>query len=95
MRTISLLQKLWNDDCGAIITAEYMMVFGIMALGAAQGLSVLRDTATQELQETGNAVRETRLHYTPQVAKSKAQQPQAQGGTGLSLPTQCIGGACP
>jgi hypothetical protein len=91
------MRKLWNDDRGAIITAEYMMVFGIMALGAAQGLSVLRDTATQELQETGNAVRETRLHYTPQVAKSKNPQQPAHGGPALSLPTQpqCVGGTCP
>jgi hypothetical protein len=96
MRWTKLLRKLWHDDCGAVITAEYMMVFGIMAMGAAQGLSALRDTATTELHETGNAVREARLHYTPQVAKSRNQQPGgALGAPSTPTVSPCPGGVCP
>lgn len=97
MRWTSLLRKLWHDDCGAIITAEYMMVFGIMTLGAAQGLSSMRDAATQEMQETGAAVREARLYYTPTLGKAKSQG-QVAPPSALQLPTggsQCPGGACP
>ena len=100
MRWINLMQKLWNDDRGAIVTAEYMMVFGIMALGAAQGLSTLRDTATQEMKEMGTAVRETRLQYSPQIGKSKSQQPAAVSyaprlPTQEATPSPCAGGVCP
>jgi hypothetical protein len=97
MRATKLMLQLWNDDCGAILTAEYMMLFGIVSMGAAQGLTTLRDTTNAELAEVGNMVRETRLQFAPPIAKK--QTPPATGDKLASNGTQdsprCYNGMCP
>ena len=107
MRIVNLAKQLWNDDCGAIIAAEYIMLGSVLMLGTAQGLATLRDSTNQELQEMGSAVRETRQHYTPQLPSSTNQQTPVKGTqAAATFPSQtqgypqqssphCPGGVCP
>jgi Flp pilus assembly pilin Flp len=50
-----LLQKLWNDDCGALIAAEYLFVATILVIGIIVGLASVRDAVVTELAELANA----------------------------------------
>lgn len=50
------LHTLWNDDCGAIIAAEYLFVCTILVIGIIVGLAGLREAIVVELTETGNAI---------------------------------------
>lgn len=50
-----LLQKLWKDDAGAIIAAEYLFVATILVIGIIVGLASVRDAVNTELAELANA----------------------------------------
>ncbi len=50
-----LLQKLWKDDAGAIIAAEYLFVATILVIGIIVGLASVRDAVNSELAELANA----------------------------------------
>jgi hypothetical protein len=51
-----LLQKLWADDCGALIASEFLFVATILVLGLVAGLVSMRNAVNAELAELGNAV---------------------------------------
>jgi Flp pilus assembly pilin Flp len=51
-----LLQRLWNDDSGALIATEWVFVATIMVLGAITGLVAVRQAILSELTEFANAV---------------------------------------
>ncbi len=50
------ISKLWHDDTGAIITAEYLFLVTILVIGVIVGLTHLREAITVELTELGNAL---------------------------------------
>ncbi len=50
-----LFKKLWNDDCGALIAAEYLFVATILVIGIIVGLAAVRDAVNTELSELANA----------------------------------------
>ncbi|NBO92739.1 MAG: hypothetical protein EBV06_10590 [Planctomycetia bacterium] len=51
-----MLQKLWNDDGGALIAMEYLFIATILVIGIIVGLSGVRDAVVVELTELGNAI---------------------------------------
>jgi hypothetical protein len=51
-----LLLKLWRDDCGALITVEWLFVGTILVIGLVAGLGSLRNHITNELDEFGSSV---------------------------------------
>jgi len=51
-----LMSKLWHDDHGAIIAAEYLFVVTILVIGTIVGLSNVRDALVTEMTELGNAL---------------------------------------
>ena len=51
-----LLQKLWKDDCGALISMELLFVATILIIGLVVGLTALRDAIDVELSELANAI---------------------------------------
>ncbi|MGF1579541.1 MAG: branched-chain amino acid aminotransferase [Gemmataceae bacterium] len=51
----SILFRLWNDDQGALITAEYLFVSVILVIGLVVGLTNVRNAINAELTELGNA----------------------------------------
>jgi Flp pilus assembly pilin Flp len=50
------LTRLWNDDAGAIVSAELILVATILVLGMIVGLTTLRDQVVQELGDVAAAV---------------------------------------
>jgi len=49
------MTKLWNDDCGALIAAEFLFVATILVIGIVVGLVSVRNAVVHELVELGNA----------------------------------------
>ena len=60
----NLMQKLWNDDAGALIAAEYLFVATILVIGIIVGLATVRDAVTTELIELSNAYLALSQGYT-------------------------------
>jgi Flp pilus assembly pilin Flp len=49
------LFKLWQDDGGAIIAAEYLFIATILIIGIIIGLASIRDALNTEFAELSNA----------------------------------------
>jgi Flp pilus assembly pilin Flp len=60
----NLLRKLWSDDAGALIAAEYLFVATILVIGVIVGLATVRDAVTTELAELANAYLTLSQGYT-------------------------------
>jgi hypothetical protein len=52
----NLMVKLWNDDAGALIAAEWVFVATILVLGAITGLVAVRQAVIAELHDVANAI---------------------------------------
>ena len=50
-----LMRKLWRDDCGALISSEFLFVATILVIGVIIGLTNVRAAINAELTELGNA----------------------------------------
>jgi len=51
-----MLQKLWNDESGLIISAELVLVLTICVLGVIVGLSSVVVAVNEELLDTAHAI---------------------------------------
>ena len=60
----NLLNKLWNDDSGAILTAEYLTLGSVVVLGGVGGLAAMRDSVNSEMSEFGNSIKAVRQQYS-------------------------------
>ena len=61
---MTMLKKLWSDDAGAIIAAEYLFVATILVIGIIVGLASVRDAVNSELAELANAYLALSQGYT-------------------------------
>ena len=61
MKTMS---RLWNEDVGAIISAEIMLVASILVIGMVVGLTSLRDSVVTELADVGQALAQVNQSYS-------------------------------
>ncbi|HYV34591.1 MAG TPA: hypothetical protein VE988_02740 [Gemmataceae bacterium] len=52
----ALGKKLWQDDNGALLSAEYLFMATILVIGIVVGLAGVRDAINIELTELGNAL---------------------------------------
>jgi Flp pilus assembly pilin Flp len=51
-----LLTRFWNDDEGAIISVELILVLGVLIFGIVPGLVALRNSVIAALTNIGNAL---------------------------------------
>ncbi len=51
-----LICKLWNDDCGALISTEFLFVATILVIGVIAGLVLVRDAVVVQLEELACAI---------------------------------------
>ena len=51
-----MLRKLWNDECGAVISAELVLVLTILVIGVIVGLSEVAVAVNTELNDISNAI---------------------------------------
>ena len=61
MKTMS---RLWNEEVGAIISAEIMLVASILVIGMVVGLSSLRDSVVTELADVAQALAQVNQSYS-------------------------------
>jgi Flp pilus assembly pilin Flp len=50
----SLMQRLWDDDCGAIISVEWILIVAILIFGLIPGLVALRNSIDASMATIGN-----------------------------------------
>jgi hypothetical protein len=50
-----LLKRLWQDDCGALLAVEWVLIATLLVLGLVPGLIAVRQGLLSELTETANA----------------------------------------
>jgi Flp pilus assembly pilin Flp len=51
-----MLRKLWNDEAGAVISAEIVLVATILVIGMVVGLKSVRDSVVTELADVAQAI---------------------------------------
>ena len=51
-----LLATCWKDDCGALISMEFLFVATILVIGVVVGLTAVRNAVNAELTELANAI---------------------------------------
>lgn len=51
-----MLRQLWNDECGAVISAELVLVLTILVIGVIVGLSEVATAVNTELNDISNAI---------------------------------------
>lgn len=59
-----LMQRLWKDDGGALISMEFLFVATILVIGIIVGLANVRDAVNTELSELANAILALSQGYT-------------------------------
>jgi Flp pilus assembly pilin Flp len=59
-----LLRNLWKDDCGALLSAEFLFISTILVIGVIVGLSTVRAALNAELSELANAILALSQGYT-------------------------------
>ena len=80
MSFFNLMQQLWQDDCGGIITSEYLLLGSVMTVGTVSGMTAMRDATVDEMKETGNTMRAVREHYTPKFQNNQRNGPSTGYG---------------
>jgi Flp pilus assembly pilin Flp len=96
--SMRLLNRLWNDDCGALIAMEFLFVATILVIGIVVGLTTVRNAVTAELAELGNAILALSQGYTIQGLEgccSEVQGSQAIDGPGLVTSPACTSNFVP
>ncbi len=51
-----MVRQLWNDEAGAIISAEIVLVATILVIGMVVGLKSVRDAVVTELADVAQAI---------------------------------------
>lgn len=84
--SLSLFDRLWNDDSGAVLASEYLTLGSVVVLGGVAGLTSLRDSVNGEMKEFGGAIRSMRQTYAvPGVKSGIAAKPgSAAADAGVS-----------
>ena len=52
----ALLPKLWADDCGALLSIEFLLIASVLVLGLVVGLTTLRNAVTAEFVALADAL---------------------------------------
>jgi len=53
---MKLVNRLWNEQDGAIVSAELVLIASILVIGVIVGLKSLRDSVVTELADLGQAI---------------------------------------
>ncbi|MEX1229308.1 MAG: hypothetical protein WEB58_03655 [Planctomycetaceae bacterium] len=60
---MSLIHRVWNDETGAVVSAEAVMVGSIVVVGATVGLKTASNAVNDELTEVAHAIRSLDQSY--------------------------------
>jgi hypothetical protein len=59
-----MLKRLWNEEVGAIVSAEIMLVATILVIGVIVGLKSVRDSVVTELADVAQAISNVNQSYS-------------------------------
>jgi Flp pilus assembly pilin Flp len=59
-----MLKRFWNEEVGAIVSAEIMLVATILVIGVIVGLKSVRDSVVTELADVAQALGNINQSYT-------------------------------
>ncbi|MGC3969139.1 MAG: hypothetical protein QM775_17775 [Pirellulales bacterium] len=61
MKTV--FARMWNEEAGAVVSAEIMLAATILVLGVIVGLKSVRDSVVTELADVGQAIANVNQSY--------------------------------
>ncbi len=59
-----MLKRFWSEECGAIVSAEIMLVATILVIGMIVGLKSVRDSVVTELADVAQAFANVSQSYS-------------------------------
>ena len=59
-----MLKRLWNDESGAVLSAELVLLMTIVGIAMVVGLAAVRDAVVNELNDVGEALAQISQTYT-------------------------------
>jgi len=93
MSVSSLARRFWEDDCGAVITSEYLLLGSVVTLGGVSGLAAMSNAVNQEMAEYGKAVGAVSQSYA--VAAKESPLAARSGTEALDRPATERADCCP
>jgi hypothetical protein len=79
VRTLSAwFVRLWADDAGSVIAAEYLLLGSIVSLGGVGGLVAMRDSMNDGYREFGESMRELRPATSMQAPRGLLPRAHAE-----------------
>jgi Flp pilus assembly pilin Flp len=84
-----MMKKLWNDEVGAIVSAEIVLVLTILVIGMITGLTSLRDGVIEELADVGQAIGNLNQSYV--ISGATAHSSATAGSAFRDAPDFCDG----
>lgn len=61
---MTMLNKLWNDDAGFIVSIELILIATIAVIGLIAGLTAVRDAVVSELSDVAGAIQDLNQCYS-------------------------------
>lgn len=77
-----MLKRLWNDECGAVVSAELVLLLTILGIGMVVGLKAVQSAVVDELGEIGTALNTVNQNYS--YAGSSLAGCAVSGGTNVT-----------
>jgi hypothetical protein len=59
-----MLKNLWNDEVGALLSAEFILLATILVIGAIVGLKAVQEAVVTELADVGGAIGKINQGYS-------------------------------
>lgn len=59
-----MLKNLWNDEVGALLSAEFILLATILVIGAIVGLKAVQEAVVTELADVGGAIGSINQSFT-------------------------------
>lgn len=72
---LRILSRLWNDDVGALLATEYVLLAGILVFGSVPGLIALRDANNAAMARQAAVI--TDLGTPPAIPAQRPLTPTA------------------
>ena len=82
-----MLKRLWNEEVGAIVSAEIMLVASILVIGMIVGLKSVRDSVVTELGDVAQALANVNQSYS--YSGTAGHHAYTAGGTFVDLRDFC------
>ena len=69
-----IAHKLWNDELGGLLSAEWIFIFSILTCGVVVGMTAIRDALVNELNDISPAIGAVDQSYNYTGVRKRKQQ---------------------